>query len=593
MKRQIGFILLCIIVIGKLTGCAANDIEAKQPLDSMQTVLSNSIAISKKAANNTKPPTDVTQALMPSLSVKQPSSTTKNAKRFDIAVNDVPARSFFMGLVDGTSYNIMVDPTVTGTLSLSLKNVTIPQVMEAVRDAYNYEYEQTRVGYRVFSATKLQRQTFIVNYLNVRRSGTSQTEVSSGISSSIGDDEDDDTSSSSGSAGILAAPIAGDTVSGGVPIAAPSSSSSNGTSNTAVATHTSSDFWGTLRTSLREIIGTKDGRSVVLNPQAGVVVVRATPAELREVAIYLDKIQNSMNRQVLIEAKVLEVTLSEGYQQGINWELFGAALQQGNRDLKDSHFQAFGLPTPEEANSGGTINTFNAFTGLVTARNFEATIKLLSTQGTVQVLSSPRITTVNNQKALMKVGKDEFFVTNVSSSTTTTAAAPTSSEGVELTPFFSGIALDITPQIDGAGNVTLHVHPTVVRVTTDESKVIELSDNNILKLPLALSTVRETDSIVHAKNGQVVVIGGLMTNEYTNYAGMTPGVGRIPLVGDLLFNDKERQQQKRELVILLRPIIIDQKSAIAQLKATQKAFKGMNVQQKEMKKPKSIAHWFE
>lgn len=574
IRQWIQFLLVCLVSL--LLGCQSTDPAKYYPIHDIQTTLNDSVAANNHVANSNKPPPTVAQALMPSLSVKAPTVATHNTQRFNIEVNDVPARTFFTGLVDGTPYNIMVDSSVTGTVSLSLKNVTIPEVMDAVREAYGYEYKRTRVGYRIFSS-ELRTQIFTVNYLNVRRTGASQTEVSTGISSDIGNEEDGDSTSTS-AASIT--PTATTTAGGGTPVALPQSSGS-GTSNTAVATHTSSDFWGVLRTSLQTIVGTEGGRSVVINPQAGIVVVRATPAELRKVATYLDSVQNSMSRQVLIEAKVLEITLDEGYQQGINWTLLGME-QLGNNDLKNAGFQAFGSQTDEDVDA-------NIFTGHMRIGGFDATIKLLSTQGNVQVLSSPRIATVNNQKALIKVGKDQFFVTNVSSSTTV-GTATTDSQGVELTPFFSGIALDITPQIDGGGNVTLHVHPTVVQVT-DDNKEIDLG-TQVLHLPLALSTVRETDSIIQAKNGQVVVIGGLMTNFYADRTGMVPGMGQMPVVGTM-FRDKERQQQKRELVILLRPVIVNEKSAMAQLKEAQQAFAHMDYRGQEMKKPKSIAHWFE
>ncbi|MCD6055346.1 MAG: pilus type biosis protein MshL [Gammaproteobacteria bacterium] len=584
MKQQwIAQVLLFSVSAGFLLSCAPTKIPtAQRPATTIQSTLDSAITSNKAVEEALKPPSDVATALMPSLSVKAPGAKTANAERFDVSVNNVSAKDFFMGLVDGTPYNIIVEPDLAGSISLNLKNVTIAEVMEAVRESYGYEYEQTKLGYRVFSA-RLRTQIFTINYLNVLRNGASQTQVSSGISSDI--NNTDGGTSTGTTAAAASIPGAAD---GGTTSTPTAGAGGSGTSNTTVSTQTTSDFWGTLRTSLVAIIGKEGGRSVVLNPQAGVVVVHAEPSELREVAAYLDKIQNSMNRQVLIEAKVLEVTLRDGFQQGINWELFGVQ-QQGNRDLKESGFRAFGL----DATGAEDSNDFNIFSAHASAGdNFDATIKLLSVQGDIQVLSSPRIATVNNQKALIKVGEDQFFVTNVSSSTTGTgSASPTTSQDVELTPFFSGIALDITPQIDINGDVTLHVHPTVVTVT-DQNKTIELSASEILKLPLALSEVRETDSIVHAKNGQVVAIGGLMTNFYADRRAMTPGFGELPVAGNL-FRDSERRWQKRELVILLRPVVITEKSASEQLVASQKAFEEIEARGKQMEKPVSIAHWFD
>ena len=157
----------------------------------------------------------------------------------------------------------------------------------------------------------------------------------------------------------------------------------------------------------------------------------------------------------------------------------------------------------------------------------------------MNVLSSPRIATMNNQKAVIKVGTDEFFVTDISS-TTVTGAATTTSPSIELTPFFSGVALDVTPQISEQGEITLHVHPSVSRVE-DQIKSIEFgTDDTTLTVPLARSTVREADSIVRARNGQVVVIGGRYLGMEIAYDLAEKGKSVILTTRSLLGRDMER-----------------------------------------------------
>ena len=186
--------------------------------------------------------------------------------------------------------------------------------------------------------------------------------------------------------------------------------------------------------------------------------------------------------------------------------------------------------------------------------DFGALIRLLSTQGEVQVLSSPRISTLNNQKAVIKVGSDEFFVTDISSTTSSNASSTVTSPDITLTPFFSGIALDVTPQISEEGDVILHIHPSVSEVT-DQNKNITVSGQS-QQLPLALSTVRESDSVVRARSGQVVVIGGLMQNRSSNDDAAVPGVGDVPLFGEL-FKQKRDRNSRSELVILLKPLVVE------------------------------------
>jgi len=168
------------------------------------------------------------------------------------------------------------------------------------------------------------------------------------------------------------------------------------------------------------------------------------------------------------------------------------------------------------------------------------------------VLSSPRVATLNNQKAVIKSGADQFFVTNVSSNTVNSTAASTSNS-IELTSFFSGVALDVTPQIDDDGSVILHIHPTVSAVTSQNLSVTFAGQTDTL--PLALSQIRESDSVVRAHSGQVIVIGGLMTTQNSNTNYQTPGLGSIPIVGNL-FKSKQTTATKTELVILLKPIVV-------------------------------------
>jgi MSHA biogenesis protein MshL len=189
--------------------------------------------------------------------------------------------------------------------------------------------------------------------------------------------------------------------------------------------------------------------------------------------------------------------------------------------------------------------------------NFTGVIELLETQGEVKVLSSPRISTVNNQKAVIKVGNDEYFVTELKSSTTTSGGSSTSFPEVIFTPFFSGIALDVTPQINDLDEIMLHIHPSVTRV---ESQIKEFTINGEDgALPMALNTVRESDSIINAKNGQIVVIGGLMQEITTEDKSGIFGFASLPYVGNL-FRVNKGEVKKSELVILLKATIINSNS---------------------------------
>jgi MSHA biogenesis protein MshL len=274
----------------------------------------------------------------------------------------------------------------------------------------------------------------------------------------------------------------------------------------------------------------------------------------------------------MLEAKILEVALSDSFQTGINWSKFGGVANRF----------ALGVMTPSAAISatgtllgsaaglgGGTavgaVPGFNGsmatsssgtgFYGLAfQSSDFAALLSFLEEQGNVQVLSSPRIATTNNQKALLKVGTDDYFVTGVSSNVTTGGTTPIVSPNITLQPFFSGIALDVTPQIDDDGNIILHVHPSV-SVVEEKTKTVNLGDLGIFTLPLASSSISETDSIVRVRDGSIVAIGGMMSQEQRNDRVGLPGISGLPGVG-LLFGQKAGSSRKRELVILMRSTVI-------------------------------------
>ncbi len=490
------------------------------------------------ARKNIHLPTTVSQGLLPSFSSNLSTMRGRTVeKRFDVSTNKMPAKAFFMGLVEGTPYNMVVNPKVTGEISLNLKNVTINEAMEMVRDVYGYEYRQTAYGYEVLPQ-ELATQMFTVNYLNIKRTGKSFTEVSSGQ---------------------ISEKISGTSVNGAT--STPVVSTPDKTSGSSVDTRSKMDFWASLETTLKSMVGNRDGRAVVVNAQAGLVLVRAFPGELHHVAQYLDSIQTNLGRQVVLEAKILEVQLNDQFDAGIDWNLFGR-IALGNAGVGQQSSQSL---TGLDFN----LNDFNSIFTLSVFGNFGTLIKLLQMQGNVQVLSSPRISTVNNQKAVIKVGGDSFYVTGVSTSNTVVGTNTLPSENVDLTPFFSGITLDVTPQISGQKDVILHIHPTISLVTEQQKNIVlgttpsstpgVPASNNTFTLPLAQSTIRESDNVVRAKSGQIIVIGGLMQNNMTEQVAAVPFLSRLPIIGPF-FRRTEQVSEKSELVILLRPIIVDNRT---------------------------------
>jgi MSHA biogenesis protein MshL len=492
------------------------------------------------ASSAVEVPEAVDRALLPPINTR----TDSTPKRFDIAADRIDARVFFAGLAAETGTNVVVHPQIEGSISLNLKDVTLEDTLNIVREVYGYYHMPISGGYQILP-NRIQTRIFEVDYLTLKRSGTSSTRVSSGQVSAEEDSNrysDDDNVSSSGT------------------------DNRSSISGSSITTNSEADFWPELRETLIALVGTDDGRNVILQPHAGLVVVRAMPDELDLVAQYLQRTQGSLQRQVILEAKIIEVELSDEFQSGINW---GALVQNGgdiatfgqigggsffNEGMSSIAGNSSNLNPADPAQMDGLVTS--AFGGVFSAaldfKNFQAFIEAAEAQGDVHVLSSPRVSTVNNQKAVIKVGNDEFFVTDISSDTVT-GTTTTTTPDITLTPFFSGIALDVTPQISADGQITLHVHPTVSEVK-DQTKIITVSGQE-QSLPLAYSSVRESDTIVRARNGQVVVIGGLMKETTRNEKAGVPWLGRIPGLG-MMFRQQRDADTKSELVILLRPQVV-------------------------------------
>lgn len=535
-----------LAVLALLLAACASPRPAPGP-DSPYTQLREELAAQRQAAP-AEVPAEVAASLLPPVAIEMPRAPEH---RFDIDVREVDARTFFMSLLHDSAENIVVHPAVSGTLTLSLRNVNVADVLTSVRDVYGYDVRRGPAGWQVFPAT-LQSRMFNVNYINLNRDGRTETRVSSGQLRGGGHGRDMNVNINEN----------GNPANG-----APASSQ--------IETTTSSRFWSELEQSLRVIVdgGAPAGRAVVVNPHTGLVLVRGMPAELREVERFLHSLQASVTRQVLLEAKILEVELSDGFQTGINWAALGKPgsdktivggmtgggqiFSQGASEIR-GQTGALNPAALQQINNTLTSAFGGVFSVALDLNDFTGFIELLKTQGDVQVLSSPRIATMNNQKAVIKVGSDEFFVTRVSSNNTTTGTTTTTTPEVELTPFFSGIALDVTPQIDATGEVILHVRPAVSEVV-DQTKTLTVFGQE-QRLPLAFSSMRESDSIVRAKNGQIVVIGGLMQDvERDGKAGL-PVLGDLPVLGHL-FRHTQRSRRKTELVILLKPVVVDSELA--------------------------------
>lgn len=548
---KLAWTLVCAL---SLAACSSSQIRPGETYDRINDELRQAAAEPVRAPR----PEAVDRALLaPPLPAD--SATAPKEQRFDLVVNNAPAAQVFMAIVSGTRYSMLLPPEVSGTLTVNLKNVTVRDALDTIRELYGYEYQVK--GTRIFiQPVALQTRVFQVNYLFGSRQGRSDVRVTSGSIS-------------------VANPNTGNQPTNSATGAATSGETQNQAQESSrVVTQSQSDFWGEVNQALRAIVGTEGGRNVVVSPQTGVIVVRAFPTELRSVENYLRATKLVIERQVMLEAKIVEVSLSDGYQAGINW----AAFARGDNHRASGGVVSPGTVLQRDGQLATVATSLDATTGIATdpnlaalagsslvgaarnlgglfglafqTSNFAAILQFLETQGGVQVLSSPRIATLNNQKAVLKVGTDDFFVTNISTTTTTTTTGSTATPTITVQPFFSGIALDVMPQIDEDNNIILHIHPSVSNVT-EKTKIVNLGTLGNFTLPLASSTVNESDSVVRVQDGNIVAIGGLMKQQQNNDRSQVPGAGNLPVIGNL-FRQTNRGYSKSELVILVKPTVI-------------------------------------
>ncbi len=538
-------IVVCLTVgllgAGMLSGCSA-DRPLRTP--SVSEAIRAELPMPDAPAPAVRVPARISDALA---EPAQAGGALPTEPKIDLLVNNALAREVFLAIVADTRYSMLMHPGVTGTLSVTLRGVTIAEALEAVRDVYGYDFKIDGRRITVYPPT-LQTRIFTINYPQSQRNGSSDLRVSSGGAMQP----------SGTSAGSTAANAGG---------------GSDQSSGSRVSTSSKTDYWSEISTAIKGIVGAGEGRNVITSPQAGIMAVRAMPEELRQVEGFLKAAQVAVERQVVLEAKIVQVELRDGFQSGIDWSALkntsnatGAiGVLGGNPEtnalIRGVHDNLPGFAADATSLLVDSVALPASGTGLfglaLATEGFQAVLGFLETRGDVQILSSPRIATLNNQKAVLKVGTDDFYVTGVSggsnSGSSTNSGSNTTLPSITLTPFFSGVSLDVTPQIDQGNNITLHVHPSVTSVT-EKTKQVDLGSIGNYRFPLASSSINETDTLVRIQDGKIVAIGGLMQIESSRTSSGLPGSSES--IFSSILGNRANSGRKKELVVLIKPTII-------------------------------------
>ena len=503
---------------------------------------------------------------------------TAKAETYSVVVNNVPVRELLFALARDAKVNVDIHPGITGAITLNAIDQTLPQLLNRISKQVDMRYELDGPNLAVMPDSPYLR-VYRIDYVNMDRRMTGSVVVSGRIAGAA--------PGGGGGAGAAGA--------GGASTATPGSA--GGASNVAITNTSNNRFWDTLTKNVEQILrdtdkiipggaaaaasaaqpaaqGGQSGQaggesqpvagpsgpmfreaaSVIVNPETGVITIRATARQHERIQEFLDQVLVSAKRQVLIEATIVEVALSNGYQQGVDFNI----LRTGS-----AGFSGGLLPQGEAliATPRGSYLTF-----AYTSASFLANLKLLETFGTVRVLSSPRISVVNNQTAVLKVVESVvyFQVTSNTSQAQTTALTTFSTTPLSIDV---GVVLNVTPQIGDTDVILLNIKPSVTSVTNfveDPNPALRnpcgqniTGTCNIAPIPNRVPQVatRELESVMRLTSGQMGVMGGLIQDRVEDSQDTVPGVNRVPVLGNI-FQNRVATSRKVELVIFLRPIVV-------------------------------------
>lgn len=487
---------------------------------------------------------------VPLLPEPTPSTPTE---RYTVVVNEVPVKELLFALARDAKVNVDIHPEISGVVTINAVEQTLPQILKRIARQVDMRYEYDGDNLFISKDTPFLR-TYKVDYVNLSRDTTSTSTVSTQI----------------------AAASSGDIESSG----------GGNTSTTDVSQRSSHLFWERLVANISAMLGddstsTSAGEipitnMVIPNPEAGVISVRATALQHEEIQSFIDRVLVSAKRQVLIQTTIVEVTLNERYQAGIDWTAISTGVfniasttAAGLPGFATAAASSFILQTNQDDNNAIGANPST------NADNVTATVTLLDEFGDANILSSPQIMVLNNQTALLKVVENlVYFEIDAETTPGAVGAQPIVTVDTTARTVPVGIVMAVTPQIDANGTITLNVRPTISRFVRNvndpnPSLVVTGVGGTTLTNPVPQIAVREMESVLRMTDGQIGVLGGLMTDEAKDNDAGLPGVKDAGFFGNI-FKSTSAEYTKTELVIFIKPIIIDNPSVDGDLEQYKK-----------------------
>ncbi|MDE2600149.1 MAG: pilus (MSHA type) biogenesis protein MshL [Rhodocyclaceae bacterium] len=507
---------------------------------------------------------------------------------YSVVVNNIKAQELLFALARDAKVNIDIHPGIQGTVTLNAIDQTLQQLLARIAKQVDMRWELDGPNLAVMPDTPFLR-TYKVDYVNMSRDATTTVSANSQITSGI--------SGAAGASGMM-----------------PAGGASGNVSVTKVDNKVSNHFWESLERNIKDLLretdkllpegssetvtertdqqsttGTgavasaagravraavpqgiagspnpaqlqqdettvtrrvtfREAASVIVNAETGIVTVRATGRQHEKIQEFLDQVTASARRQVMIEATIVEVDLNDSYQQGIDW----------SRTRTDG--SGFLLKSPTSTNTVNQASPFQlSYINEKNPLDIKIALSLLEQFGNVKVLSSPRLSVLNNQSALLKVVENKVYFTVKADlaagtlTTTATKAVTTTPQSVSV-----GLVMTVTPQISDSNSITLNVRPSITSISNyvpDPSP--ELRDATGARIPNQIPEIktREMESVMRVEDGEIAVLGGLMQERAEYNTGRVPGAGAIPLFGEI-FTSRNNLVGKSELVIFLRPVVI-------------------------------------
>ncbi len=502
---------------------------------------------------------------------------------YSVVVNEVPVKELLLALARDTKQNIDIHPGLTGLVSLNAINETLPAILERLTKQVNLRY-RTEGNTIIVSPDLAYVKTYRVNYVNMTRDTTSNIGVSGEISTTSGTGTNSTTTSGS---------------------------------NTTVRSTSSNNFWIELRDNIRGILNSTrlqtlsaDARAerrelikqdqdlrvrqieaaskavggaaplaaavipapgatpvqaslvpddVVINPVSGTITINATDTQHQLIQKHLDSVTSAIQRQVLIEATIVEVLLSDAFQAGIDWSRLPIS---GGLSITQALLGGFNSAATGAGATAGNALTIAYTNPTTNVGNISGTVKLLEEFGNSRVLSSPKLMALNNQTALLKV-VDNLVYFEIKADTTTNQVGSNTTFNTTAKTVSVGVVMGVTPQINEDGRVLLNVRPTVTRLNSSQPfindpnpSLCDTARTNCIANPVPQIQVREMESVLQVVSGQTVILGGLMQDNVSTAREQIPGTDALgePLAN--LFRFRDQRARKSELVIFLRPTVV-------------------------------------